>query len=197
MSWISSAISGVTSLFGSGGVGGASWGSLIGGGLSAYGSYASGKAASTAANQQATAAINEGKFKQIDYEFQAGQAEQNAAQVLLEAGQQMFVTKQQGIKAVSSIGAQYAGSGVVSGVGSAGVVEARTWSDVMQDISMINQSAQSQATNYRNQAGALRRAGTQAVEAGNITANALRTSGSSSSTQGLLGAAASLAKIWA
>lgn len=197
MSWVSSAISGVTSLFSGSGVGGASWGSLVGAGLSAYGQYSSSKSAATAQNAQAQAAIGSGLQAQINYEFQAGQMEANAQQALEEAANKALIIRQQGQKAVASVASQYAGSGVVANAGSAAEVQARTWGDVMQDVYTTQKSGASQAKNYVNQAAALRKAGTASVQASNITADALRSAASSSNSNGLLSAAASIAKIWA
>lgn len=196
MSWVSSALSTVGSLFSGGGIGGASWGGIISGGIQAYGQYSAGKAQKDAAKEEAKAQVNEGRYKQIEYEFQAGQADRNAQLAIDQASNKALVIRQQGQKAVSRVAVNYAASGVVSGVGSAGEVEARTWGNVMQDVYTTNLEGASQAANLRNQAGAYRQAGAQALEAGNVAANATSKAASINNKSSLLNTAASIASIW-
>lgn len=120
---------------------------------------------------QAYGQVQAGEAAQRAYEFNANQAEQNAAQAQLIAAQDERQTRILGRKALGSMRAAYGASGVTL-EGSPMDVLAESAAQAELDALNIKFSGETKATNLRNQAKILRYQGGQAKSAGYLSASA-------------------------
>lgn len=172
-----------------------SWGDIIGAGLQVGGSLMQASASNQASNVQfqndrlaaqsqliqsaaqmraAAATAKEGEYKQIEYYRQATEAYDNANRATVNAAVKSALLRRAGKETAENALAGYAGSGVVSGTGSAAYVPAYIVGRAEEDAFSAFQEGKDTADQYTRQAEAYIKAGGQAREASDTAAAGIR-----------------------